>query len=142
MSLLLYNDDTMVLMNFCTCTYSPHKISYIITSKNVPSFSASAVTVFLSFINTNNIYGYLVTPLSRCHYTITISPPILQLPFYVTHFNIYYTSPTYYLCKRKLPSKTVSRRMTYLYPFNPIYILRLCPTFPESHIISLSLSHA
>ena len=83
------------------------------------SFYAYAATVFLSFLETNNISGYLVTPLSWRHYIITIYPTNPRLPFYVTHLNIYCTSLAHHLHACKLPSKTVSQQMTYLHPFDP-----------------------
>ena len=60
---------------------------------------------------------------SQKHYIITIFPPVILLPFYTTLFNVYYTSPKNYICMRTLPSKTVSRQMTYLYMFDYTCIL-------------------
>ena len=70
---------------------------------------------------------------------INIYQSILRLPFNVVHFNIYSNSPTHHLDTHKLPSKTVSQKMTYLHPFDHMNILRLCTTIPEFIIPSLSL---
>ena len=130
MSLIIYNYNATFFMDFWTRTYSPHKIPSIVIFGKVPSLSAYSEAFFLSFLKNNNIYGYLVTLLPRRNYTIAISLPVLRLPFYVTHFNIYYTSPTHHLCTCKLPSKTFSQQMTYLHMFNHTNILRLCCTLP------------
>ena len=127
MYILLYNYYTTVFINLWTRTESPHKIASLVTSRNIHSFSASTEMVLLYFLKTKNVYGYLVTPLSRRYYKITISPPFLRLPLYIIHFNIYYLSPTHHLCTRKIPSETFSQKMLYLYTFDPTYILRLCP---------------
>ena len=50
----------MEFMTFWTHTYSPTKITYIITSVNVTYFYASSVTVFLYFLKTNNVSGYIM----------------------------------------------------------------------------------
>ena len=52
--------------------------------------------------------------------------------------NIYSTSPNHHLHTRKLPSKTISRKMTYLHPFVQMYILHL--SFTNSCSVSLSIS--
>ena len=57
--------------------------------------------------------------------------PILWLLFYITEFNIYQTSPTHHLRTQKITSETVSWTMMYLNPFDPTYILCLCPAFIE-----------
>ena len=75
-------------LTVCTHTYSPHKIISIVTSGNVPFFSAYFIMVSLYCLNTQKLYGYLVTLFSQRHYKITISPPVLQLLLYVTHLNI------------------------------------------------------
>ena len=141
MYLLLYNNNTTVFLTVCTCTYLPHKIASIVTSGDVPSFSACVAILFLSFLKTNNISGYLVTPLSWRHYMITIYRTNPSLPFYVTHFNIYCTSLAHHIHACKLPSKTVSQQMTYIHPFDPTYILYICPIFSEFQIPSLSFLH-
>ena len=71
---------------------------------------------------------------------IIISLLVLRIPFYATHFNIYYTSPTNNLRTQKIPSEIVSCKMTYLHLLYPTYILCLCPAFPESWIPSHTLS--
>ena len=141
MYLLLYNNNATVFLNVFTCTYLPHKIASIVTFVDVPSFSAYVAMVFLYFMKTNNISGYLVTPLSWRHYMITIYRTNPSLPFYVTHFNIYCTSLAHHIHACKLPSKTVSQQMTYLHPFDPTYILYICPVFSEFQILSLSFLH-
>ena len=60
MSLLIQNENTPVFIALCTRTYSPHKIAYIVTSRNVPYFFYSSATVFLYFLKDHNVSGYLV----------------------------------------------------------------------------------
>ena len=75
-------------------TYSPTIIYYIIRTRNIPYFSASDMTLFLSFMNTNNISGYIMTPViteafynhhfSACPIT-TVLRHTLQHLLYFTH---------------------------------------------------------
>ena len=136
-----YSYNITHFITFCTRIYSPTIVASILTTINVPYFSAYDVTFFLYFLMTNNVSGYIITPLSQRYSTIIISPPVLWLPFYVTHFKLYFTSTIHYLCNIRLPSETVSCKMMYLHPFYPIYILRISPVSPTFLICYLSLSH-
>ena len=141
MSLILYKYDTMLFMSILNLTYWQYKIIYIITSSNVISLYDSYTTVFMSFLNTYTVSGYLMTPCCQLGVMwITIYLPILQLLFNITQFNIFSTSPTPNLCKLALFPKTFSRKMTYLNPFNNTNIMRLYPIIPESQTPSQYLS--
>ena len=60
MSLHLYNDDTTDFIPFWNLIYSPTILYYIVTTGNIPSLCGSAITFFLSFLNTNNVSGYIM----------------------------------------------------------------------------------
>ena len=62
MSLHLYRKKATDFIHLWTCTYSQIILTSIITTGNIPSFSASVVTFFLSFMKTNNVYGYIMNP--------------------------------------------------------------------------------
>ena len=125
--------DPYVLTKY-TCLYCHNR--------KISLFIWSYCNVLLSFMKTNYVSGYIITPLWQRHSTIFISQPILRLPLYGIHFNIYWTSPTQHLHTHKLPSETVSHQIPYLHTFNHMYILHLCPAFPKLKIPSLSLSQA
>ena len=74
MYMLINNNNATSFIPLWTNKYSPHTVTYIFTSENILSFSSSSTTVSLSFLKTNNVSGYLLTPLSWRHYAVTISP--------------------------------------------------------------------
>ena len=88
MYLHLFNNGATDFISLWTHKYSPYILSSIVTTGNIPSFYASDVTFFLYFLKTNNVSGYITTPLSWRHSMIIISMNVLQLPLYVTHLNI------------------------------------------------------
>ena len=63
LSLHIHNNDATDFIPFCTRTYSPIVLAYIITNINVPYFSNSYIMFFLYFLNTNNVSGYIITPI-------------------------------------------------------------------------------
>ena len=75
MSLIIYNTGTTVFVYFCNHTHSPHKISSIITSGNVPSVSHSDAIASLYFLKTDNVSGFLKTRCQGGIILITISLP-------------------------------------------------------------------
>ena len=89
----------MEFMTFWTHTYSPTKITYIITSVNVTYFYASSVTVFLYFLKTNNDSGYITTPVMTEEFynnNFYACPPTNILRHIIQHvLHFTYTSPTY-----------------------------------------------
>ena len=118
------------------------KIKYIVIYENIPSFSTSYATLFVSFLKTNNIYGYLMTP--RCQWDIiqiTISLPKLQLELNITHFKIYFNPLTHHIRTRKIPSRKVSLQIISLHPFDNMNILCFCPKIPEFQMCSLYRSY-
>ena len=99
MSLHLYKDDTTDFINFWNHMYSPTKLFSIVATRNFPSLYASDVTFFLSFLKTNNVYGYIMTPSdmeSLCdnHFSTRPLPTVLRHTLqHILHF--IHTSPTY-----------------------------------------------
>ena len=98
LSLHLYNNDKTDFIHLWTRTYSPTKIASIVTSGNVPYFSASDVMVLLYFLKTQNVSGYIMTlvVMEECYdHQFSFRPPItrichkLQRLLYFTHCNGY-----------------------------------------------------
>ena len=86
MSLHIYNNHATDFINFFTCMYSPTVPSSSITTVNFPYFSDSSVTFFLSFLNINNVYEYIMAP-------------VMMEVFYDHHF---YACPLNTILRHKL----------------------------------------
>ena len=99
MYLLLYYNNTTFFRTFCTLTYSSHKIESILTYGNFLSFSDSNAMVFLYFLKTNNIYGYLVTPVvtdALYDHQFSAHTPTIVLCHTIQHLlHFTHTSPLY-----------------------------------------------
>ena len=124
-SLHIYKDYAIDFLYFCPCTYSPTIIPSITTTGKVSSLSASVVTFFLYFLKTNNVSGYIMTPIMMealydHHLSARTTTTVLRHIFHpILYFN--QTSPTYTLnsfrnslLQNDVPPYIQSRRTSYV----------------------------
>ena len=151
----LYNDDTAYFITFWTPTYSPTILASIVTSGNAPSFSAYAVTLFLSFLKTNNISGYIMTPLMTeafCDNNLS-SHPLTTVPCHTLQHLLHFTHPSHTyannsfkksLPKNDLPTSVQSSvhiaSLSRIYWIPNPFTLSICISISLTHTHTISLS--
>ena len=116
------------LHDFLDPKYLPTKTTSIITSGNTPSFSASYVTIFLSFMNTNNVSEYITAPvIMEAFYDQIFStlPPTTVIR-HTLHHLLHFTNPPPTHAKKSFQNSPLPNEI---------------PTSVLSYINIMSLSH-
>ena len=136
--------------------YSPTIFASIVTTINIPYFSASSITLFLSFLKTDNVSGYIIPPvMNEALYdnNFSVRPPSSVLRHTLQHIlHSTQPSPSYAqtsfrnsLTQNDVPPSVQSKRKSYVlvlyflhYEFLNYLSLMSNPTFPNNilHITS------
>ena len=93
------NGSILYISTMMTSTYSPILLASIVTTGNFASLSDSVGTFFLYFLNTNNVSGYIMTPVITSafydhHLSYhTLTAVLCHTLQHILHFT--HPSPTY-----------------------------------------------
>ena len=92
------------------------KITYIVTSGNLPSFSASYATVFLYFMDADIVSRYLITP--RCQLYVILSTFLCPYSDYHSTSHTSTSTPLNphitHTCAKFLPNQSPNKWRTYI----------------------------